>query len=111
MIPSLSLYSGTHLTNETELFEFTNQQGTGVLTLDNDCQDPAWRQFTPYGAHGKGSHVNPTDGDGPGPGPSPQPSPAPEAAPLPISCRSWRMVDDSTRRGRSMDSRPSRGTC
>jgi RHS repeat-associated protein len=31
-------------------FEITNQQGTGVLTLNATCQDPQWQQYTPYGA-------------------------------------------------------------
>jgi RHS repeat-associated protein len=31
-------------------FELTNQQGTGVLALNNDAQDPAWQQYTPYGS-------------------------------------------------------------
>jgi RHS repeat-associated protein len=36
--------SGTSYT-----FELTNQQGTGVLTLNSSCQDPIWRQFDPFG--------------------------------------------------------------
>jgi RHS repeat-associated protein len=31
-------------------YELTNQQGTGVLTLNSSCQNPQWRQYTPYGA-------------------------------------------------------------
>ena len=31
-------------------FELTNQQGTGVITLNSKAQDPAWQQYTPYGA-------------------------------------------------------------
>jgi RHS repeat-associated protein len=31
-------------------FELTNQQATGVLTLDSTLTSPQWRQFTPYGA-------------------------------------------------------------
>jgi RHS repeat-associated protein len=31
-------------------FELTNQQGTAVITLNNDAQNPAWQQYTPYGA-------------------------------------------------------------
>jgi RHS repeat-associated protein len=31
-------------------FELANQQDTGLLTLDDTCQNPQWRQFTPYGA-------------------------------------------------------------
>jgi RHS repeat-associated protein len=31
-------------------FEMENQQGTGVLTLDNTGQNPEWQQYTPYGA-------------------------------------------------------------
>jgi RHS repeat-associated protein len=31
-------------------FELANQQNTGILTLNSTCQDPQWRQFTPYGA-------------------------------------------------------------
>jgi RHS repeat-associated protein len=30
-------------------FELTDQHGTGVLTLNSSCQDPAWRQYDPYG--------------------------------------------------------------
>jgi RHS repeat-associated protein len=31
-------------------FEFTDQHGTGVLTLNSSLQSPQWRQFTAYGA-------------------------------------------------------------
>ena len=31
-------------------FELTNQQGTAVITLNNNARDPAWQQYTPYGA-------------------------------------------------------------
>jgi RHS repeat-associated protein len=31
-------------------FEFTDQHGTGVLTLNSSLQTPVWRQYTPYGA-------------------------------------------------------------
>ncbi len=31
-------------------FELTNQQGTGVLVLDDTAANPVWRQETPYGA-------------------------------------------------------------
>jgi RHS repeat-associated protein len=31
-------------------FELTNQQGTGLVTLNSDAQDPQWQQYTPYGA-------------------------------------------------------------
>jgi RHS repeat-associated protein len=31
-------------------FEFTDQHGTGVLTLNSSLQSPQWRQFTVYGA-------------------------------------------------------------
>jgi len=31
-------------------FELTNQQGTGLIVLNNDAEAPQWRQFTPYGA-------------------------------------------------------------
>ncbi len=31
-------------------FEITDQQGTSLVALNNDCEDPVWRQFTPFGA-------------------------------------------------------------
>jgi RHS repeat-associated protein len=31
-------------------FEVTDRQGTSLLTLNNDAEDPIWRQFTPFGA-------------------------------------------------------------
>lgn len=31
-------------------FELTDQHGTSLLTLDHTAANPAWRQFTPYGA-------------------------------------------------------------
>jgi RHS repeat-associated protein len=31
-------------------FEITDQHGTSLLTLDNTAANPAWRQYTPYGA-------------------------------------------------------------
>jgi RHS repeat-associated protein len=31
-------------------FEITDQHGTSTLTLDSTAANPAWRQFTPYGA-------------------------------------------------------------
>ena len=31
-------------------FEITDQHGTGLLTLDHTATNPAWRQYTPYGA-------------------------------------------------------------
>ncbi|MEV4611330.1 HYD1 signature containing ADP-ribosyltransferase family protein [Kitasatospora sp. NPDC049258] len=31
-------------------FEITDPHGTAGLILDNTCQNPTWRQFTPYGA-------------------------------------------------------------
>jgi RHS repeat-associated protein len=31
-------------------FEITDQQGTSLLTLDDNAANPVWRQFTPYGA-------------------------------------------------------------
>jgi RHS repeat-associated protein len=31
-------------------FEFTNTQGTGMLTLDDTAANPVWRQETPFGA-------------------------------------------------------------
>jgi RHS repeat-associated protein len=37
-------------TGSNYAFELDNQQGTGVLALDNTCQNPQWQQYTPYGA-------------------------------------------------------------
>ncbi len=54
-------------------FVLTNQQGTAVITLNHDAQDPLWQQYTPYGAprgtapsswpDTNGLLNDPTDGD------------------------------------------------
>ncbi|MDA8321949.1 MAG: sugar-binding protein [Actinomycetota bacterium] len=37
-------------TGTSYTFELTGPHGTGLLTLDNLAQNPAWRQYTPFGA-------------------------------------------------------------